>query len=139
MSLVIASDALALTEVSAWLVAWMVTLAGFGKSAGAVYKPALVIVPTVELPPATPLTLQLTAVFDVPVTVAVNCCVLPSNTLELEDDTVIVTDCGASGGGGVIEDEPPPQAVMAMEIASRQTCMTRGVEPSEKRAGAGDF
>jgi hypothetical protein len=53
------------------------------------------IVPTVEFPPKTPFTLQLTAVFDVPVTVAVSCCVLPSSTLELEDDTITVTGWGA--------------------------------------------
>ena len=50
------------------------------------------MVPNVEFPPATPFTLQLTAVFDVPVIVAVNCCVLPSNTLELADETVTATD-----------------------------------------------
>jgi hypothetical protein len=49
------------------------------------------IVPNVEFPPEMPFTLQVTAAFDVPVTVAVNCCVLPSNTLELDDETVTVT------------------------------------------------
>jgi hypothetical protein len=38
-----------------------------------------------------PFTLQLTAVFDVPVTVAVNCCMLPSRTPEAEDVTATVT------------------------------------------------
>jgi hypothetical protein len=50
------------------------------------------IVPTVAFPPGTPFTLQMTAVFEVPATVAVNCCVLPSNTFELEDDIVTATD-----------------------------------------------
>ncbi len=59
---------------SATLVAVMVTVFGDGAVGGAVYKPALVIIPTVLFPPATPLTLQVTWVFDVPVTVAVNCC-----------------------------------------------------------------
>jgi hypothetical protein len=68
------------------------------------------------LPPTTPLTLQLTAVFDVPVTVAVNCVVFPSNKLELEDETETATDWG----GGVLGDEPPPQAVRAAETATRQ-------------------
>jgi hypothetical protein len=58
--------------VSAWLVAVTCTLAVAGKSAGAVYTPAAVIVPTAELPPAIPLTLQLTLVSAVFVTVAVN-------------------------------------------------------------------
>jgi hypothetical protein len=97
MSLVIIRSALPLAELFAWLVAWIVTLAGFGKSWGAVYSPVLDIVPTVEFPPEAPFTLQVTAVFDVPVTAAVNCCVLPSNTLELADETITVTD---SGGGG---------------------------------------
>ena len=37
--------------VSAELVALMVTVAGLGTAAGAVYRPVDVIVPTVELPP----------------------------------------------------------------------------------------
>jgi hypothetical protein len=76
-----------------------VTEAGLGRSAGAVNKPELEIIPTVEFPPATPFTVHVTPVFEVPVTFAVNCCVLPSNTLELEDETVTVTDCGGGGGG----------------------------------------
>jgi hypothetical protein len=36
----------------------------------------VVITPTVEFPPDTPFTCQVTAVFVVPVTVAVNCCVV---------------------------------------------------------------
>jgi hypothetical protein len=39
---------------------------------GAVYIPAEEIVPTVELPPVTPLTCQVTAVLDVLVTAALN-------------------------------------------------------------------
>src|ERR1700722_20146059 len=50
------------------------TLAGLaGTLAGGVYCPLEVIVPTDALPPATPFTDQLTAVFEVPVTVAANC------------------------------------------------------------------
>jgi hypothetical protein len=49
-----------------------VTIAGEGTAIGAVYTPAVEIIPTVALPPATPLTLQFTAVFDEPVTVVVN-------------------------------------------------------------------
>jgi hypothetical protein len=49
-----------------------VTTAGEGTVIGAVYMPVLEIMPTVALPPATPLTLQFTAVFEDPVTVAVN-------------------------------------------------------------------
>jgi hypothetical protein len=52
-----------------------VTVAGLGTAEGAVYSPEEVIVPTVEFPPVTPFTCQVTAVLEVPVTVAVNCCV----------------------------------------------------------------
>jgi hypothetical protein len=46
-----------------------------------------VIVPTVLLPPWTPLTSHATAVFVVPVTLALNCCVAPVCRLELVGDT----------------------------------------------------
>src|SRR5580698_7757496 len=81
----------------------MVTLAGFGMITGAVYKPALVMVPTVALPPVTPFTCQVTAVSLVLVTVAVNCCCEPSCTLAVAGETVTV---GVTGGVGL----PPPQA-----------------------------
>lgn len=83
--------------------------------------PSVAIVPTFELPPATPFTLHVTEVLDDPVTVAVNCCVLPSNTLALDGDTETVTE----GGGGfdvpdVLDDELPPllQPVMATAAAT---------------------
>ncbi len=47
-----------------------VTLAGFGTCAGAVYAPEALIVPVDAVPPTTPFTSQLTAVFVVPVTVS---------------------------------------------------------------------
>jgi hypothetical protein len=49
-----------------------VTIAGEGTVMGAVYTPDVEIIPTVALPPATPLTLQFTVVFDEPVTEAAN-------------------------------------------------------------------
>jgi hypothetical protein len=57
-----------------------------GTAAGAVYCPALEMVPF-EAPPAT---FQVTAVFDVPLTVAVNGCVLPTFTLAVAGATEIV-------------------------------------------------
>jgi hypothetical protein len=42
---------------------------------GAVYRPASLTVPIVLLPPGVPSTLQFAAVFELPVTVAANCCV----------------------------------------------------------------
>jgi hypothetical protein len=56
----------------------------------------LVIVP-LEAPPAT---LHVTAVFEVPVTDAVNCCVLPIATV-----TVVGAIEIATVGGGVCDDE----------------------------------
>ena len=55
---------------AAWLVAVIVTLAGFGKLCGAVKRPLDEIVPVVALPSARPFTAQITAVFVEPVTLA---------------------------------------------------------------------
>ena len=49
-------------------------VAGEGIEFGAVYRPLGEIVPVLALPPATPPTNQVTLLFDVPVTVAWNCC-----------------------------------------------------------------
>ena len=57
---------------SATLVAATVTLPE-GTLEGAVYKPPVEMVPTAELPPRIPFTLQVTVVFDIPLTVATNC------------------------------------------------------------------
>src|SRR6266513_2927619 len=80
---------------SAWDTAATVTMAGFGTTAGAVYRPELDIVPTVALPPVTPLTCQVTAVLLVFSTVAVNCCVPPAPTVA--DTGEIVTRTTAAG------------------------------------------
>ena len=67
--------ALADFEGSAVLVAVTATLGGDGATAGAVYvaesSPVAAIAPSDEFPPATPLTLQLTAELDVPAPVTV--------------------------------------------------------------------
>ncbi len=80
MSLTMATLALPDFVGSAALMAVMVTLAGDGRLAGAVYAPAEVIVPAAAPPPGTPFTLQVTAVFVELVTVATNVCVFPSVT-----------------------------------------------------------
>src|SRR5271163_5007567 len=59
------------------------------------------MVPTVELPPVTPLTCQVTAVLVVLVTEAVNCWVPPSCTFAVAGDTATL-----GGAGGVLL---PPQ------------------------------
>ena len=70
-----------------------VTVAGLGMVLGAVYSPVALMVPTVALPPATPFTCQVTAVFVVPETVAVNWSVAPGLTVEEAAVTVTVI-CG---------------------------------------------
>jgi hypothetical protein len=80
--------------VSAWLVAMMLTLAGLGIMAGAVYMPALDIVPSVELPPVTPPTVHMTAVFVEFATLAENWKVCPTVKDEGTVPSVIVTAAG---------------------------------------------
>src|SRR5204862_419282 len=70
-------------------------MAGFGTTAGAVYRPELDIVPTVALPPVTPLTCQITAVLLAFSTVAGNCCLPPTATVA--DTGEIVTRTTAAG------------------------------------------
>lgn len=61
------------------------------------------MVPNVEFPPATPFTFHETEVFDVLVTVAVNCLVVLTRTLALVGETLIPTGGGGGGGGGGVE------------------------------------
>lgn len=78
---------------SAWETALTVTVAGLGGAAGGVYKPEALIVPVAAAPPAIEFTCQVTAVFAVPETVAVNCCVCPVLTLIVLGETTTVTPC----------------------------------------------
>lgn len=79
--LVTATVAVADFVGSAWLVAVAAMALGEGALAGAVYRPLLSIVPQAlplqPCPGTAPATLQVTAVFEIPLTAAVNCCVLP--------------------------------------------------------------
>lgn len=80
-------------EVSSALVAATVTVAGEGGADGAVYvavpAPAPAIMPMVELPPAIPFTLQVTAVLVVPDMLAVNTCAPSDGTFAVVGETVI--------------------------------------------------
>jgi hypothetical protein len=76
--------------VSACETAVTTTVEGFGNADGAVYRPPVVIVPTVGFPPGTPATSQFTIVFVVPVTVAVNGTVCPTTTDVAEGNTLTV-------------------------------------------------
>src|ERR1700730_739119 len=64
-----------------------------GTPPGAIYNPALEINPLAWLPPGTPFTCQLTAVFDDPVTVAVKLCVVKVVIFAVVGDTVTLTTC----------------------------------------------
>ena len=72
-----------------------VTAAGLGTAPGAVYRPELETVPTVALPPVTPLTCQVTVVLLVFCTVAVNCCVPPTATVADAGEIVTLTGAAA--------------------------------------------
>ncbi|HEY1468439.1 MAG TPA: hypothetical protein VGF61_05305 [Candidatus Acidoferrum sp.] len=95
-------------EVSAELVALMVTVLGDGREVGAVYLPEESMVPSAEEPPGVELTDQLTAVLLVPETVAEKDAEPPARTLAVEGETATEME-----GGGVLpvgEAEPPQDA-----------------------------
>jgi len=72
---------------SASLVAVTVGVLGEGGTGGAVYRPPASIVPREAFPPTIPFTDQVTAWFELPVTVAAKLCVCPTNTVGLEGAT----------------------------------------------------
>ncbi len=106
---------------SAWLVAVTCTVAGEGKSAGAVYTPSAVMVPLAAFPPAVPLTLQLTAGSVELLTVAMNSCVFPKRTEPPAGVTVTLTERGGGGGGGATEPAPPPPQPSVHAPVARST------------------
>jgi hypothetical protein len=75
--------ALALAALLTVLTAETVTLLGVGKVCGAMYSPAELMVPSVEFPPTTPFTDQITVELLVPLTVILNCCAPRVRTLAL--------------------------------------------------------
>jgi hypothetical protein len=129
----IASVRLADLDESAAHVAVMLTDAGLGVVAGAVYKavpvPVVVIVPTDELPFGTPLTAQFTLVlaFPVLVTVATNWTIPVGNTVDMAGGLVAtVTPRMPDGGGGAGELFPPqlPKIMSDAEDRSATTATT---------------
>lgn len=83
------------------------------------YIPSGVIVPTVELPPVIPATLQITVKFVVFLTAALNCFVVPINTEAAAGVTVTVMEGGGGGGGATELAPPPPQlSVHALTVRS---------------------
>ena len=119
-----------------------------GRVEGGAYNPALVMVPTVLLPPATVFTCHVTAVFERLATVAVNVVVLPKRTW-LAPLTV------TEGCGGL----PPPELPLVLLVhpltkrtmassdtkavrkwESRESCtrdLRNAGDPHRKRRGAG--
>ena len=81
-------------------------------------------VPVVALPPVTPLTFHVTAVFEVFVTVAVNCLVRPMRTLALVGEIVTVT--GGGGGFTIMTDALPIADDTALLVACTVTMAGEG-------------
>lgn len=125
MSLVMVICAVADFVGSAALVAVTARVAGEGKSGGAVNTPVAVIVPVAALPPGTPFTAQVTFVFAVFMTVAVNVCELPNKTDAVAGETeTLIAGGGGVGGGWTV----PPPGAQPEEV----TCA-----PMAKRSGNG--
>jgi hypothetical protein len=78
-------------DASATDVADTVTMGGLGTVAGAVYRPAPVITPQATPLQPDPESFHVTAVFDVPETVAVNCCCVPVTSVTATGDTETLT------------------------------------------------
>jgi hypothetical protein len=90
---------------SAELTARTVTVLELGTVVGAVYMPEELIEPVAALPPATPFTCHVTAVFDDPATVAPKDFVAPARTLALAGETATVTLDPEGGVLGLEGDE----------------------------------
>src|SRR5208283_5980570 len=95
-------------------VAVTTTVGGLGAAAGAVYIPELEIMPTVELPPATPLTAQVTAVSVVPVTLAAYCTVDPARADESKGDRATV----GAAAGAVMVTIAEPEGLLSAELTA---------------------
>ncbi len=91
VALKIDTDAEPVLDGSAALVAVMVIVAGEGTAEGAAYSPVPLTVPQAAPLHPDPCTLQVTAVFDVPTTDALNCWVAPVTTDVLAGVTVTKT------------------------------------------------
>jgi hypothetical protein len=99
-----------LAEESAAATAFTVTLLGEGKVPGALYCPVAEIVPRAAEPPAVPFTNQLTAVFELPLTLAEKVNGSPARMLAVDGVTITLTPAGATGLPPVLEAAPlhPP-------------------------------
>ncbi len=117
------TGALADLVLSALLVAVTVTFEVDGTFVGALYSPLVLMVPIVEFPPVTPFTFQVTEVFVVLVTVAVNCFVVFTRTLALVGEMLMATGGGGGGGCGfvMVTNALPTAVGMALLVACTVT------------------
>jgi len=104
--------------------ALIVTATGLGSVEGATYIPDALIRPTVAFPPATPPALQVTAVFEVPETVAVNCSVPARGRVAVagETETVMFVGVPELGVAAAVPPDPlppPPQERLDSDKRSR--------------------
>jgi hypothetical protein len=99
---------------SATLVATTVTVAGLGTVAGAVKSPVELMVPSVELPPATPFTVHRTEVLLVPLTPAINCRIAPVEIDEAAGETLTST----FPAGAVIARMAEPDGLVSAELVA---------------------
>jgi hypothetical protein len=104
--------------LSALLVAVTLMVGGEGMALGAVYKPLGEIVPVLAFPPATPPANHVTLLFEVPVTVAWNCCDWFRGTLACAGSKTTVTTEGPV-------EVTPAQLGIAMAAAQKITSLRR--------------
>lgn len=128
---VTATVAVADFVASAWLVAVTATALGEGALAGAVYRPLLSIVPQavpLQPCPGTALaTLQVTAVFEIPLTAARNCCVFPVWPAGATKAYAGATLMPAGGCGRMVACAVPLRVGSASLLAVRVTGLCAGI------------
>jgi hypothetical protein len=112
----------AVALLSALLEAVTVIVGGDGIALGAVYKPLGEIVPVVALPPATPPADHVTALFDVPLTIAWNCCDWLRATLTCVGSKAMVTTAGPVE---VVPAQPGISRAATQKIASKSRLTAR--------------
>jgi hypothetical protein len=106
---------------SARLVAVICAVVEAGRSGGAVNTPAALIVPVVALPPAMPLTLQVTLASLALLTAATKACVAPSTTDALPGVMVTLMEGGEGcGEGSAAELAPVPAQPSMHALAARR-------------------
>jgi hypothetical protein len=93
------------------------------------------MVPSMDEPPAVPLTAQVTAVLELPETVPVNWNVSPARMFAVEGETLTETEAGVAGLVGLFDvEEVPAQpqvsrtASMGMAVAAERMALRTHLE-----------